>query len=175
MSTKKSEVHSQIFVYILTVVVTSLLLVYGFNSIQKFRKSTEELECLKLKKDLSGAIKSILGDFGSVKKKDVRLCKNYKEICFVETLEFNSINLDNINWIRYPFEISSPNPPDPIISGEIKSGTGKNAFLVDKIAKESFNIGTISVNKDVLCIKAQNNLISLKLEGKGDHVLIDKW
>ena len=156
---KKSQIYSQIFIYILTIILISFILVYGYNAVQNFKKRAEQVSCLKFKNDLSNAIESILSDFGSIKRKDLQLCAGYSKVCFVETFE-------------------SPNLPsniDPIIKDSILSNTGRNVFLVENIAKESFYSGKISVEPDVLCIKAANNKISLRLEGKGNHVLISQW
>ena len=156
---RKSQLYSQIFIYILTIILVSFILVYGYNAVQNFKKRAEKVACLKFQNDLSNAVESITSDFGSIKRKDLQLCAGYTQVCFVET--FTSTNL--------------PIDTDPIIRDSVISNTGKNVFLVENIAKESFYTGNISVEPDVLCIKAVNNKISLKLEGKGNHVFLSKW
>ena len=156
---RKSQLYSQIFVYILSIILISFIMVYGYNAVQSFKKRAEQVSCLKFKNDLVNAVDSISSDFGSVKKKELQLCDGYSKACFVETFE-------------------SPNMPidiDPIIKDSILSGTGRNVFLVENIAKESFYAGKISVDPDVLCINAVNSKITIKLEGKGDHTIISKW
>ena len=68
-----------------------------------------------------------------------------------------------------------PNDADPIIKDSILSNTGKNVFLLEKIAKESFYAGKISVEPDLLCIRAVNGKISIKLEGRGNHAFLSQW
>ncbi|MBI2657828.1 hypothetical protein HYX08_04000 [Candidatus Woesearchaeota archaeon] len=161
MAAKKSkaQIYSQVFIYILTIILISFILVYGYNAVQNFKNRAEQVSCLKFKNDLQNAVESISSDFGSVKRKDLQLCSGYTQACFVESFE-------------------SPNIPgsiDPIIKDSILSSTGKNVFLVENIAKESFFAGKISVEPDVLCIKALNGKISLKLEGKGNHASLGQW
>lgn len=163
---KKSQLYSQIFIYVLTIVLISLILVYGYNAVRNFKERGEQVCKLKLKNELQNSIKSISSDFGTVRRKDIQLCENYNEVCFVETFE----KIDNK---RNP--LSNVPITDPIIIDSINSYTNKNTFLVDKIAKESFYAGNISVELDVLCIEAKNNRLSLRLEGKGSHVLLGKW
>ena len=156
---RKGQLYSQIFIYILTIILISFILVYGYNSIQTFKKRAEQVSCLKFKNDLINAIKSISSDFGSIKRKELQLCNDYSKVCLVESFE-------------------SPNMPgdvDPIIKDSVLSNTEKNVFLVENIAKESFYAGKISVEPDVLCIKAVNGKINLKLEGKGNHAAISQW
>ena len=159
---KKAQLYSQIFIYILTVVLIAFIFVYGYSSVQNFTKRAEKLSCIKFINDLQNAVESILGDFGTVKRKDFQLCNGYTKVCFVESAS----SISNL--------IIPPNT-DGIIKDSIKSNTGKNVFLVENIAKESYYAGKISVEPDVLCIKAYNNKISLKLEGRGNYVLLSQW
>ncbi len=156
---KVAQIYSQIFIYILSIILVSFILVYGYNAVQNFKERAEKVACLKFQNDLSNAVESITSDFGSIKRKDLQLCAGYTQVCFVETFE-------------------SPNLPsniDPIIKDSILSKTGRNVFLIENIAKESFYAGKISVEPDVLCIKAVNNKISLRLEGKGNYALLSQW
>lgn len=158
MKTQKSQIYGQIFIYILTLVLISFILVYGYNSIQIFKDRADKVSCLKLKNDLSNAVEGMISDFGSVKIKEFQLCAGYTSICLVESFESPAI----------------PDNTDPIIKDSILSGTGKNVFLLEDAAKESFYAGKISVEPDVLCIKTSNNKIRLKLEGRGNRVLLSK-
>jgi len=170
MITRKSQLYSQIFAYILAIVIISFIIVYGYTAVSNFKNRAEQVACLKLKSDLQAAIESISTDFGTVKRKDIQLCAGYREICFVEGYEDFDINTPAIyNPTPYPV------PIDPIIKDSIKSETGRNVFLVDNIAKDSFYVGNISVYDDVYCIKAVNNEVSLRLEGKGDHTELREW
>ena len=156
---RKSQLYSHIFVYILTILLISFILVYGYNAVQDFKQRAEQVQCLKFMKDLQNAVESISSDFGSIKRKDLQLCGDYAQVCFIESVQ-------------------SPNLPggiDPIIKDSILSNTGNNVFLVEKIAKDSFYTGKISVEPDVLCIKVVGGKISLRLEGKGNHVLLSQW
>ena len=156
---KHAQLYSQIFIYVLTIALVSFILVYGYNAIQNFKDRAEQVSCLKFKNDLQNAIESTASDFGTVKKKDFKLCGKYTQACFVES--FASPDL--------PYKV------DPIIEDSVRSNSEKNVFLVEGIAKESFYAGKISVDPDVLCINAVDGKISLRLEGKGNHVVLSKW
>ena len=162
---RKSQLYGHIFIYILTVVITSFILVYGYNAVKNFREKTDEASCLKFRNDLQGAIYTIMSDYGTVKRKDFDLCSNYNMICFVES--FESFDKNNPQ--------SNTNPIDPIIKDNMLSNTGKNVFLVAGLAKDRFYAGNITVGKDVLCIPASGGRISLRLEGLGNRVALDKW
>lgn len=156
---EKGQIYSQIFIYILTIVLISFILVYGYNAVQNFKKRAEEVSCLKFRNDLQNAVEGISSEFGSIKRKDLQLCNGYSKVCFVESFE-------------------KPNLPayvDPIIKDSVLSNTGKNVFLIGNLARESFYAGKISVEPDVICVTTVNGKVSLKLEGKGNHVLLEEW
>ena len=156
---KKSQIYSQVFVYVLAMLLVSMILVFGYKAISSFRDRTEKVACLKLKNDMTNAVDSILGDYGTIKKKQFDACSNYNQICFVESHD----------------EVNLPNNVDPIIKDSILDKTGNNVFLVNKIAEESFNIGKISVTPDVMCLKTRDNKITIAMEGKGNFVTISQW
>jgi hypothetical protein len=137
----------------------SFILIYGYNSVQSFKQRAEQVSCLKFKNDLANAVETISSEFGSVIRKDLQVCNSYPKVCFVESFESPALP-DNI---------------DPIIKDSILSNTGRNVFLVRDTAKESFYAGKISVEPDLLCIKTVSGKVSLRLEGKGNHVLISQW
>jgi hypothetical protein len=159
---KKSQMYGHVFIYILTIMVTSFILIYGYNSIKKFQDTTNTASCIKFRNDLKSAISTITSDYGTVKRKDLEICSGYMKICFVETYE--SFDANNL-----PISI------DPIMKDSLKSGSGRNVFLIDDSTKESFYAGNITVQGDVLCITPQNSRISLRLEGRGNYVALDKW
>lgn len=171
MPTKKSQIYSQIFIYILAILLTSFILVYGYNAVKNFQIRAEKVACLKFQNDLKSAVESISSDYGSVERKNLQLCGDYKSACFVDEDSHGKSN----PIFNSEFSDGSPVTNYPIIIDSISSRTGKNVFLIDGGAPNSFYTGKISVNSDVLCIKAINNQISLRLEGRGDHTLVSEW
>ena len=168
---KTSQIHGQIFIYILTLVLVSFILVYGYNAIKNVQTNAHKISCLKFWNDLRNAVEIVSSDFGRIKKEDIEVCVPYKKVCFLETYDFKNVVKSNPR---------SNVPIDQIMKDNIKSETGKNVFLVDQVSKEWFYAGNISINPqsttvDVMCLNAINGRISLKLEGKGDHVLLSQW
>jgi len=160
---KKSQLHSQIFIYVLTIILVSFIFVYGYNAIRSFKDKTDEVGCIKLQTNLRNAIENILTDYGSLKRKDLQLCKDFVEICFVETYERIS-NRNN--------PTSNVPPINPFVKDSVLSETQNNVFLTSKSSIEAFYAGNISVDYDVFCLRSTNNKISLRLEGRGNHVLV---
>lgn len=168
---RKSQLYGQIFIYILTILLISFILIYGYNAITNFKGRTEQIVSLKLQEDLRNSVRSITPDFGSAVKKEIDI-GGASEICFVESYRTFSRNFAVNN-----FGVAA----DPIIADSIQSQSDKNVFLIGKSVSNSFYIGKISVDPsasvtfNVLCMKSSNGKVTLKLEGMGDHALIGGW
>ena len=160
---RKAQLYGQIFIYALTLVLISVILVYGYSAIKNFRQKTEDIVAIKFQRDLRNSVESITNDYGSISRKEFQLSGETTKICFVESFE----TFDRNNPI-------SNTPLDNIIGNSI-SGTDNNIFIIEKSLKNAFFAGKISVDNDVLCIKPNNNRIILRLEGKGDHAALSQW
>lgn len=160
---KTSQLYGQIFIYALTLILISVILVYGYTSIKNFKQKTEDITALKFQKDLKNAIESITNDYGSVSRKEFQLSGDIRQVCFVETIQ--------------PFDKSNPIGNLQLNSLVINSvkDSDKNVFLLENTLRSSFSAGKISVDRDILCIKPSNNRITLRLEGKGDHAVLSEW
>ena len=171
---RQSQLYGQIFIYILTILLISFILIYGYNAISNFKGRTEQIVSLKLQEDIKNSVRSITPDFGSAVKKEIDI-GGASEICFVEGYKTFNRN----------FAVSNSDgtlvAADPIIADSIQSQSDKNVFLIGKSASNSFYIGKISVDPsasvtfNVLCMKSSNGKVTLKLEGMGDHALISGW
>lgn len=158
---KKGQIIGQIFIYILAIILIAFVLGYGYKTIAAFGQKTEQVSFLKFKTELQNAVKTITTDFGSVKIKVFPVPGNYNEVCFVRSHEsFPPISLIFSNY--------------PIISDSVESDVEKNVFLVKNTAKDSFYVGKIVTNPDLYCVNVTNSAIKLRLEGKGDHVVISE-
>ncbi len=158
---KKSQIYGQVFIYVIAIVVTSLIFIFGYDAIKNLNNRVDKISCIKLKNELESAVKRMSMKYKSIERVDIQLCSNYKSLCLAD---YDIMNINNI--------IGSD---DPVIQDSISSGANKNVFLMKEIAAESFYVGKVSVENDVLCLNSVNNLISLKIEGGGDHAIISKW
>lgn len=154
---RKSQIFNQVFIYILTLVVTTLILIFGYRAIMQIQERGCDICLVKLRNDLSNSVESIINDYGSITRKDIQMCCGLNQICFVESID------------SFPI----PSSTDPIIKDSIKSKTGMNTFLLGEKGVQPFNIGKISTEPNVMCLRGAK--MSLKLEGKGNYVQISKW
>ncbi len=159
---KRAQIVGKLFVYIIAITFGSILLLFGYNTLTKFKEKTEEVDYVHMKDNLTNSTNTISADDSSVVKKEISIPYRYKEVCFVRTY----------GGLPYPDVISNSYL---IIKKSVIAGVDKNVFLVDDMAERPFYVGDITVKDDFLCIPVLNGKISLRLEGKGNHVDVSEW
>ena len=159
---KRGQVHGQVFIYILTLIITGAILLYGYNAIKSISDKAELVEFVKFKNDLKQDFEKISTDYGSVKTKTYNVPSKVKEICFYQ--------------IGNPPEfLPFPENINPLIKDSIDD-TDNNVFLVMGNIIEPMELSRIEIDDDILllCIPISSNRLKLRLEGLGDGVLVEK-
>lgn len=162
---KKGQIYSQVFIYVVAVILFVFVLIYGYNAIRGFRERSEQIAYIKFKTDLASTVKRISPDYGTLKKEDFFIGGDYRKVCFVQSHETPS-NLADIIHSR----------EDYIVEDSVRSNVGKNVFLFTDTLQESFDAGPINTTGNgYLCLKVENGKIKVQFLGKGDHTLISVW
>jgi len=184
---KKAQV-SQVFIYVLAIIVFAFVLLYGYKAISKILQTQENVEIVRLEKDIISAIKKT--GYKDVIIKGLDIPSKYLKVCFVdlsnEPTTSGSLKTricDNSNNEEY----------NPVVCNSWKDKVKKNMFLVsDSVDVYSSYIGNISigrktgssyeedVNSDCnnnnncyyFCANVNQGRIKIRIEGKGDHVFI---
>ncbi len=153
---KKAQIHGQVFIYVLTLIITAAILLYGYNAIKGISKRAEQVELINFKDDLKGDFEKMSSDYGSVKTKTYNVPSKVKEVCFYQE---GDVLPPNIN---------------PLVRDSILD-TDNNIFLVIGNAIEPMKLSRIEVNNGpIVCISISSNRLKLRLEGLGDGVLVEQ-
>lgn len=164
---RKGQIIGQVFIYILSIVIISAILIYGYTAVSEFQERSQNVAKVKLQNDITNAISKLSSDYGSVQRKELYLGE-YLEMCFVDNYEPNP---------------TTPPTTNKLIVDSVQSRTGNNVFLLKETLEQSFQSGIISVgddgvsavDNDVVCIDAISNRVEVRLEGRGDHVHVSAW
>ena len=160
MTMKKAQVQSEVFLYILAAIIFSLIVLFGYKSIQTLITHANDVELRNFEIGLSNEVKNIATNLHTVRKKPVGIPSGYKEVCFVSS-----------DWIgRSDFTLAD----HPVIESSVKNGVNKNTFLFPP-GSMSFSVGTIEVDGGALCMPVTSGAISLRLEGMGNRTKVSKW
>jgi len=170
MKRKNAIMASEIFTYILMMLVVSLILIFGYKGINYLKKGSDDV----VKYDLINSIQSTMKEtssYGSVREETFEVPKGVAEVCFIGWNEVPPLDFDASKY--------------PVISFEWNAEWGvqiptKNFFLYkEPDDSEGFFLGEKDKKRSYFnvagkwkCIKTINNAVKIKMEGRGDKVEI---
>ena len=161
---KRGQVHGQVFIYILTLIITAAILLYGYNAIKSISEKAELVELIQFKDTLKQDFEKMSSNYGSSETETYNVPSKVKEICF-----YQYPTCDYVNFPSYPEGLN------PLILDFIAYKTGNNVFLMGNSLFESMKLARIEVNdSQILCIKTNNNRLSLTPKGLGDGVSVEQ-
>jgi hypothetical protein len=179
---KKAQMPSQIFIYILAVVLVTFILVYGYKAVVVFKGKSEQISYINFRTTLESGVKKISTDYDSVlvynDKNPLKIDPKYKQVCFVK-------NYDSTNPKNYiPMEVDTNILRYQGIVDSTRDGAKENVFLLSRSVEESFYVGKIDVEPNIvegqsivehlLCVNMTKGKVKIKLTGMGDHALISE-
>jgi hypothetical protein len=153
---QKRGQSSQVFIYILTIVIVALVLFFGYKYVMNIKGTIGKAELTLFQDKLTSDIATISSDFGSVRKVSYSTQK-IEELCLLDLTK-----REQISGVGHP-----------LIKDSIKSGVNRNGFILGGSTFESFFIGNSEVEFPYfVCFKKQQGKIEFTIEGKGDRALI---
>lgn len=174
MRSKKGFEASQIFVFVVSIIVVGLVLLFGTRAIMNWREDLRQVNYVQFKTDLQNAIDDVAADYGSVKQLDFHVPSDYQHVCFAD--------------MRFPMPADRELVIDGVPYPEIKdawtdSPPTANIFLLDEnSARENFKDDRVQVpanptNSDlhIVCIPRENGNFKVRLEGMGRSVKVSRW
>jgi len=154
---KKAQVQTQIFIYVMALIIFSLILLYGYSSIKKIREQASSVEYIQFKTDIENTITKLGYEFGSVEIKEFNVPGNYKQVCFVELTGTPVIPADY-----------------PIINNSVYTNASDNVFLVKNIAEESFRVNGLNIAGGFHCFNISKGIIGIRMESLGSAVKVSE-
>lgn len=155
---KKSQTAAQIFVFLFALIVTSAILLFGYNMIKGLLEKEKKTELLMFERELSSEINLISSEYGSIKNLNLQLPSGFTGICFIDSTKVSGGECAT----KYPLIVDAWN-------------TGNDVFLVPN-GRVSFDVNTTirfeNENMQSLNIFAAGGRAKIVLEGKGGFVLI---
>ena len=193
---RKAQMTGQIFIYILSIVVVSLILLYGYNAIKNFGKRSEEVDFVRFKTQLESFSRQLAGaGSGSVKISEFKIPGRYTEVCFVDSYNELSAVDKGITCICNDADPGCSGRKRTIACDSWQTTNVSNVFLTP-MSDSVINMGYITVDGDGdgledpyvdpvrgtcgsadcwhFCVPILNSKIRLRIEGKGNHVFVRK-
>jgi hypothetical protein len=170
MMDKKGIGIGQVFIFIVTIITFSVIMLFGYNAVIKIIDSGDKVEFFQFKKELESSVKKIYTEFESVRIKEYSLPSKYTQICFID--------LDH-----KPSQQELDSLCDLDIAAcdlwETSTGYGsfdQNVFLypADKNTID-IKVFKIKMENGFLCEPIHEGKFNIVIEGRGDHTLISRY
>lgn len=161
---RKSQIQSQVFVYVLAMIIIAVILLYGYKSISMMRQKGEDIDLLSFKQDVEEEVVKMSNDYGSANIVTFKTPSGFDRVCLVDLAKNPDAALKS---------------EQPLVYESWADGTA-NVFLVKDLAEEFQLIQQDTrpliemEDPGYLCKDIQNNRIELRLEGTGGKALISE-
>ena len=159
---KKGQTITQIFVFLIAIVVFVLVVVYGYSAITKFSSQAEKVALIDFKADLESSVEKIKRSYGTVEQVELTLPSKYKGLCIFDP---NATVDQLVDGKANDFMLSA-----------WKTKT-ENVFFMNPVAKTGIWLQDIAVLNisGFVCVSAGTNHVSFRFEGIGNKVTISEW
>ncbi|MFH0874545.1 MAG: hypothetical protein V1859_01300 [archaeon] len=156
---KKSEVSSQVFIYILGFVIIGITLIVGYKAIASFSKSADTSVISEFQSGFKSAARQSSSEWESVLREEFSLPAKYTHVCILDSKVDDSITKNAITGTGGAIEGYNSNrqPGDveflalSLIKDSVESSVKKNVFIIkdNKIIVDSFYVDKIHVKEFV--------------------------
>ncbi|PIN68548.1 hypothetical protein COV93_09030 [Candidatus Woesearchaeota archaeon CG11_big_fil_rev_8_21_14_0_20_43_8] len=182
----KGQVQSQLFTYVLSVIIAGMLLLFGYKAIDKFTQDASFAEELKFESDLKKLFSRI--DYRSEIVEELYLPKEYEGICFLSMKKLSDTFPSGNDEIEVGFTSTAGGSlcddikNKPIIKSSCDSESRKNVFLINKdthLATTALDSGYSRIGSSLsgsdaadnvyVCFNAPNRKAKVKLFGCGKY------
>ncbi len=154
---KRAQIQSQVFVYIMILIVVGATILFGYDSIQKLSKQGKKTQIQQFKTQLKNDIEQIAPNYESVKIKSYSI-PEFSSICF---------GVKNATA-----DCDTPASHSALVQNAIASESA-NVFLIGN-SLDSFNIENINLGScRVRCFNVNQGSVRIKISGKGSETLIE--
>ncbi len=162
LMTGKAQVQSQMFIYILSIIIIGMLLFLGIKWIAELKNTGDVIDVTRFRIDLENSFDTIRPQYGSADNYEYTVPSGIDIVCFVNT------RYDNIGMT----ELCTPGNVNysAIICNSWKDNTSSVLFSPPV---EDINVGPIDMSGPYICFHTTTNRkIELRLVGLGDRVRI---
>lgn len=163
---KNAQIQTQIFIYILSMLIVGLVLLYGYNAISGFRERQGQLSLIEVENQLKNTINAMSSEWESIRPEEMQLPQNHKMICFVDNTYLGGSADCRLEYHNDPKVQDSGR----VVDDAIKEGTA-NIFLIPD-GTDNFKIGNLKIDGGCICIEKTGNFVKFKVIGLGNGVKI---
>lgn len=155
---KKSQISSQVFIYILAAVIIGLIALVGMKAINTMLAQGKQINIDTFQNDFESKVSTTSRQYGSVSKFEFSLSDTFDSICFLDSFGEDG---------KFPASLEAK-AENVWIKDSVSNNVPMNVFLMknEKILN-SFYVERMDVSEDYLClVNTGRNVVWFKGSGK---------
>jgi len=166
---KKAQILGQVFIFILAGLIFILIITYGYNAIQYFIETQEQVLLVDFRADLEIALEGVKRDYGSVRKAKFKLPSKYVGICFFDYIsDACSAKIGTVDP-----KLKLPNQEIGVTwAEEACKLRSANIFTIPR--GQDIDLPDIQVDGGYVCIPNLDG-VTVRLEGTGRKAKVSEW
>jgi len=159
----KSQINAQIFTYVLTAVLIVFILIFSFRVFGSFRQKQRDATVLDLEEKLKAMVDLGTGEYGTIKKVELRVPMDTTRVCFFD--------LSKRTEIPQMFKAAYPEVYESLKDDAVP----KNVFLLSgNSVTDALYAGNICLPDVYRCIETTDHYLRFLIEGQQGCVNIIK-
>ncbi len=160
MSSKRGQAEHA-FLYILTIVVVGLIILFGYKAIVNLLDVGSTAQKVRFQKDFQNAV-SQGKSYGRITTHTFAVGDEYTHVCLIDA-----------DAIDQAGSLAGSNVDNWLIKDSVESGAPENAFLVeDGGTIEPYIVEALEVVGGGLCVPVASGKADIRFEGLGDRVKV---
>ena len=167
---------SEIFFFILAIVIIGLLLLFGVKYIMELGSKVNQIDLVRFKTDLEGYADEIRPVYGKWRRIEMDVPTGIDIVCFVQLSTFTESPL----YIEQEGLCQKDDSDyDFLMCQAWQSDTTRNVYTqpFDEL-DVGISLGALEVgdaNTNYLCIDTSSNSMKIKMTGEGNKLLLEEW
>lgn len=174
---------TEIFYFILAIIVIGLLLLFGVRYIMELGEKVEQIDLVRFKTDLEGYAQEIAPVYGKWQKLELAVPSGIEKVCFVQLERFDVEEYKTELLYKKLQALCTKGHEDYnfLMCQAWQDDPSRNVYTepFDTLAIGIY-LGPLEVEgaeeeQYYLCVDTTDHYLHIKMTGYGDRVLIEEW
>lgn len=173
LKSRKSQMPSQMFTYIFTLLVIGMLMFFGVKAIGYLIETFDDVTMVEAKKSIESAFEKIKSNYRSWQKKEFRVPDEVNRVCF---LDKEYATEEGEDWYKNTGLCKkSSDDYAPLVCDAWGARDQNVVFTPIDAMKVGVDVQYVKVESPgYLCVNNTNGKVVVKLTGEGDAVKVSR-
>ncbi|MFH1510154.1 MAG: hypothetical protein ABIF10_00555 [Candidatus Woesearchaeota archaeon] len=151
----RSQIQSQMFIYIAAALLVILLLLFGYKTISGFKDKMRKISVVEVESAIKSGVDFVAGEYGTVKKTEIKVPEDTDMICFLDLTRRDELLQTSVADF-------------PEIQESLEGFVQKNVFLMSKNkVTDLLYVGPLCFSSPYYkCLETPKQLLKILIKGR---------